>query len=1143
MTKIFGYSKRGGQDWFDTDPYGDKEIEQISDPEGGSGTSLPTAIPTPFARMDLTKTAFKNISRTPELRSYTAHKDIIASRENEKQVSDALDLAEILFNIDNLAGRVSLLRWDRDLELSKLRNGLDEHRRFAETLDLYLSEDSDAFNFDLMPSLYLVICNHRIIGCTSPVTMFFATGNDLSHAAINLAGNAVSFSGTFAPLYTRDEDFQFYLYALFRANPVLVSRMRYLHDYLVQNLEILGQRNPSLYNRIMRQTLATLTDEYQELDTGVNGATVEVLGVALRKRKTESILDAVSRSDFRISSAKFRGQKPPLVLQNNLTKSGFRYVQDPWDTKKVIPFLDPLPLEQRWLPSLSIQYPYLTYSDLLEPQLIRLIYPINKDKFFDGNTRVEAGDDSKSYLLPLKPAFFDYFDAGDLVDQYPGKPKIEMIQGASASVKVVLKIPVQKAGEYITFERTYYSPSEGTTMDARPETNKGAIVEHQIGLTIFPFIKIGDPAIDASYRIQMIDRDVFGLQKNAQFELKFFTDKIQAAVQETALRKRRTKGVDTASSVYYVLDEEFDYIRVRNLAGDGASGFIIPKWTIYEPGNEVFEFAVDFGTTNTHIEFKNSEEGPKPFDIKASESQIATLFHPGRLDAINRYSADDLYQLIDYEFVPKLIGNDSEYAFPQRTVLAENRSLNIDAMDTFTLADLNIPFVYEKKVDMDRIQSNLKWAKKESGNVQRVHAYLENLIMLMRNKVLFGKGKLSQTRLTWFYPSSMTEGRRGQLENEWRELFYKYFSHEATLVSMTESLAPYYYFKENNQLKGASKPVVSIDIGGGTTDIVVFRNNKPLLLTSFKFAANTLFGDAYSEYGAASSNQLINKYFAHYKKLLENNSKFDLAKVLHSIKEKNRSEDINAFLFSIADNRAKSNSRLYSYNNLLSHDEDIKVVFIYFYSAIIYHIAKLMRYKAIGLPKNLIFSGTGSKILSIITPNTKALERLSELIFEQVFEERFDEDGFRVIMEKDHPKEVTCKGGLMINRAADAVNPESIKVIYTCLEDQAEPVLTYELLDDATKNRIVHEVKVFNEFFLKLDTLFSFKTNFNVSPAGMETFTSEFGKHIYDFLEEGLEYNRKMNGIATGEIEESLFFYPLIGTINSLLSELSAIIQ
>src|SRR5690606_28959416 len=128
--------------------------------------------------------------------------------------------------------------------------------------------------------------------------------------------------------------------------------------------------------------------------------------------------------------------------------------------------------------------------------------------------------------------------------------------------------------------------------------------------------------------------------------------------------------------------------------------------------------------------------------------------------------ANAIRELITHEFVPLQIGNNAPFRFPHRTVIAESFTLNIET-ETFSLADFNIPFMYERFAERDKILSNLKWAKKEKGNEKRVRAYFEKIIMLLRNKVLLNRGSLSQTRLVWFYPSSMKPARKSSLENTW----------------------------------------------------------------------------------------------------------------------------------------------------------------------------------------------------------------------------------------------------------------------------------------------------------------------------------------------------------------------------------------
>jgi len=1145
MSKIFGYTKKGGKDWFSSDAYSDKEIEAIKDPEGGSEISLPTAIPSPFARIDLVKTAFRNIAKTPDLKAYTKDGNVISSKDDEKLVSDALDLTEMLFNIDSIKERIKIIVWDREAEISKLKSTSDMHRRFAETLELYLEQDKSSYNFDLLKRLYLIEYNHKIIGCTSPATLFFATANDLTHAQIKLTKNDITFDEQYTPLYERDIEFQRYFYLLFKANATLSQRMPDLVDYLTKNLKKLNTTNPQLYDELNKLNVASYISNYSELDTGVTGDVVEVIGVPLRKRKKEDIVGSIKASDFIIQSSKYNGGLMPLALQNSLNKP-FRYANDKWDNTIKVPFVDSeTVLERRWLPGVRIQYPYLTVSDFLEPYLIRLVYPINKEKFFDGNVNAETGDDSKGYILPLKKQFFDYFTSDDLTSSFPGKPKIEMVQLPAGAVKVTLSIPIAKQGESISFERVYYQSAESQLSKPDEEKNKGVIVEHQFGVTLFPFIKTNNPNIEAYYRVQLVDRDVTGVLKNTDYDLRFYSNTQQDAVEVRAKKIRSSKkpdAVETATSQYYVLHKEFDFIQVRNLIATGASGIIIPQWQPYQSGNEIFSFAVDFGTTNTHIEYKIGSGSPKAFDVTPDDIQIATLFHPTKTtEDFGGTGAIAIRELIEHEFVPQLLGGSSEFKFPHRTVIAESHSLNIET-ETFSLADFNIPFIYERKPEKDKIQSNLKWAKREKGNEKRVRAFFEKIIMLLRNKVLFNRGNLSQTRLVWFYPSSMKPARKSSLENTWNELFQQYFNPANKPVGITESLAPFYYFKGANKLQGgAYKPVVSVDIGGGTTDIVVFKSNKPLLLTSFKFAANTIFGDGFSEYGAASSNGLISKYFPYYENLLSTNKLYDLSKVLSSIKDKNKTEDLNAFFFSIEGNPKIKDKKLFSYNSLLSNDEDLKILFIYFYTAIIYHIAEVMKNKKVELPKHLIFSGTGSKILSIISPDMKILATLSKKIFEGVYNQTFDSDGLTIETEKEMPKEVTCKGGLMLNTDDLSIDTKEIKATLTCVESKGIDKLTYDKLTDATKGDIANYVSDFNSFFLKLNSQYSFTDYFNVSEKSLEIFKDELNKHLRDYLEEGLEYNKKLDEVAADEkeVEETLFFYPLIGTINNLSSHLS----
>lgn len=93
MSKVFRLYKEGNNaytNWNETPgfPYNSTARDSIWDPDGASAKNEITSIPSPFARIDLVKTAFKEVCNSGNLKGETIF---------HKMVSDTLDVGEIFF--------------------------------------------------------------------------------------------------------------------------------------------------------------------------------------------------------------------------------------------------------------------------------------------------------------------------------------------------------------------------------------------------------------------------------------------------------------------------------------------------------------------------------------------------------------------------------------------------------------------------------------------------------------------------------------------------------------------------------------------------------------------------------------------------------------------------------------------------------------------------------------------------------------------------------------------------------------------------------------------------------------------------------------------------------------------------------------
>ena len=615
----------------------------------------------------------------------------------------------------------------------------------------------------------------------------------------------------------------------------------------------------------------------------------------------------------------------------------------------------------------------------------------------------------------------------------------------------------------------------------------------------------------------------------------FFDENTETGFKAHVVRRDADRVCSIES---YVLEKAFDHIIFQS--GD-ICNVIVPR-LLKPSGGSQFVFAIDMGTTNTHIEYAKDGEGKThPFDIVKEEQQMQRM-HDNYSDSGDR----DIEFAFDDAFVPDTIGDNSLYSFPIRTAFAESKKINYNTQ-TNTLADGNIPFRYgmaTNPIYNNKPVTDLKWSN-DKDNAKRMEMYIENLFLLLRNKVLLNDGDLQATRIVWFYPASMTRARCNEFKDIWKRLYGRYFGGSG-LEMMSESIAPYYYYK---QKKGAKSNVVTIDIGGGTTDVFIVEEGlqeTKRMLSSFRFAANAIFGDGYNF--SSSENGFVNAFKGEVEKVFEDNGDkngiADLQNAYKAILDSEKSTDIINFFFSLAGNRMMRNNEIpYDFLETLSRDEDFKYVFIVFYGAILYYVATMMKSQGYKLPQTLAFSGNGSKTLFALSNDENTIATFASRIFEKVFGQQYKDTSLTVVFD-DNPKLATCKGGIAVKNPIAFDDLDELKMSLLGTDDSTMASETkYSALSEEHLESVAAIVSGFIEELFEIGKEKSLFTNlFNASRKYHDNAKACCQKELVEYTKQGLQAKRKeLEAWGTGddvEIEETMFFYPLVAVINRLAVEM-----
>lgn len=1100
-------------------------IEKIISPDGDQSSILPTSIPSPFARLDLFNTAFRYFNdANNRLDGYT---------NNHKLVSDCLDLLELLYNKDSINGELIIKVWDKQRDLAKLTDSsYSRHQLLGRTLDLFLKQDDEAFNFDQLHRIYIFYFNHKIIGATSPKTMVFTSANDLGFAQVTLHDRKLFTEP--ASLKNRDEDFIFYLMAFFKENPSLSRYMPTFYDYVKRNVKEKMEQDKTFVAAIN-----ALDVQFLENKTTIDGNdyVVEVFNVPFRTKSVKNIQERIGReSQFLIHASKTVSGLPPMVLatNGNLGMLDYLYQGVKWDVNtKVPPPADEM-LDVRILPGKDVKYPYLTVDDFLEQDIYETPYEINKDAFFDGNFTNESDQQGIGYLLPLKKTFFTYFSEEDLIKRsFSGKKIIEIIKKKS-SVNVKLRIPIDGGRHVVELEKKY------ETTDINPQ--KGKIIPCAKYFQLFPIQKA---IVNPNYYMQVVDGGVNDYSHS--FQLAF--DGRQADFRSMKA-KRDSRNGSFYNTYYFRFKEDFNAISFKEEDSDNAN-YLIPLWRNERHTGGAYTFAIDFGTSNTHVEYSVNNSAPSPLNLPSDKNGFATSFN--KLDT-SISSLHEIQNHKDIEFIVENISSESNYNFPIRTVILDYN--NFDPTNFQTILDYNIGFTYEKtsmpSLNNVKAITNLKWVNgiEDIEGEARMRSFLEQLIIMCKTKVLVERGDISKTRFTWTYPLSYGQYKINLMAGLMEELAEQHFGPGIECIKLSESIAPFYSIASTGKILGTSNTILSLDIGGGTIDSVVYQNRKVITISSVLFGANYLYSAGYTtDLRSNGFYRLGSKFFTGLSNV---NSYHNLKEIGETIEQSGKIDDIIAYYFSLDKKKELQNVNNKSFNAFLAMHANERAVFLFYLASIIYNSVTAMKIAGISAPSYLTFSGTGSKFLSIIDKSSskESIVIYATAIINAVYELQDSSEKMRVkVLVPDSPKELTSKGAINVLEEGEEVLAElSINSLdekfRSYLGDKEQTIisndnrLTYEDLGSQFNESVYQAYSEFVSLFFQLPGI-NYKNDFGIDYDLKRKFESILldKKVAIEFLEAGLAQRTKQVS-ATDIVSDNLSFYIVRGMLGEMLNKL-----
>lgn len=764
----------------------------------------------------------------------------------------------------------------------------------------------------------------------------------------------------------------------------------------------------------------------------------------------------------------------------------------------------------------------IKYSDEVDiyncftQSIIKLPYRIDRDRYKTVIYDNDVNNRDYDFLLPLKPESLELF-GGDSVDA--------VLHINRNSVTVALNYCGK---EY----KKEYAVNPSNPDIGRIYDMKAARTNFNLG--IFPNILSPNDSENNYFKVLLVASDEDSQAPNLHIDeinLSFYKEGQQIAeinhamtdasfgVLPAVVRSRqKSPSVEGGTKFYELFNTSFTVVQLS--VKDIDSGLVIPVLDRSAPSGESYTYAIDLGTSNTFMSrCRNTANGTpdlsKKPELFTMEAQMVSYMHEssanGQLPLSKRVEEsifESAKDKIKTEFVPAVIEGKA-YSFPIRTALCgiRNKSDEPELFDNH-----NIAFFYEKKMANDDqiISTDIKWQENEA----LLRVFIRELLLIIKCDILQRHGDLQHTHLVWFRPLSFMGDIRTMYIQLWNDEAKKILkiSHDQ-VYCYSESEAPYYYFKHNNNIKD-SAAVAVIDIGGGSTDFVYFKDNMPQIANSVHFGCDVLWGNGFNSFANVRENGIYKKY-ANTLRFKKRPDLDELNTSFIRVDGATTKDIINFWI---------GNSEYCDIMKLMS--QEFKPVFVYHLTSILFYMASMFKDNGLEAPKTVVFSGNGSKYIdNLVSSERRPLNKIVTLVFSQVFG---GEHNVKLELPEER-KESTCYGGLY----RDSDSPDVREVVYQGTKSAVcKTIKEVNENYDVLKTSLLGKYSDLNSLYKEvLEMLKEERIIGNTADTRryVEAANLDMGVPLDTYYTSQIQEKYKNNGDVT--LYESVFFLPVIDRI------------